>query len=404
MIKNLLNRFKNKSITIKILLIFSMATTALLFLVVNSNKDPKLIINSIPEDSNISISGEGQFYNETGKFEKRVAKGIYKIKIEKDEHITEEREVVLSKDTELTISLIKSSTLDIQKSYQSKKISPIFSKEGFSQGNIYGIDKRNGNLISFENGNEKVIYSGSVKDYDIGTNKAVILDSDRLSEVVVVDLNTLKQSKINLEKYSPIISVSISIDESTVFFLAEFSITDKISSLNQMSINGSSISNITETKSQSIKYLKNQNILLFEENHDEDKNTVNIYNIGNKTILKTIKTSTYSISPETTKILLQRSNAVEILDLDSLKSNIGNIQTGSRSAWKDDSTVINFRNTGGNVLFTVVYTNPFKIVSQQTLLENTSLLNVFGFIGEDLYLQDYNENIFSLDFSSAIVK
>lgn len=388
----------------KIIVIFSLIIVIVLLVFVKLTQNPLLTIKVTPSDSNIQIIGEGYEINTKNTFKDRIKKGSYKVRTDKDQHITDEREIFVDKDMKIEVSLIRSLTSDLQKTYQTKNIPPIFSKDGFQQKNIYGIDKRSGKLINFEDGVEKVVYNGQVKDFNIGTNKAVVLDKDNLNEIIIINLNTLAQSRIPLDKYAPVISVSISKDESEVYFLADFTILNKKSNLYRLPLKEPTPTKVIETTAQSVRYLKDQKILLFEENHDEDENRVFIYSLDSNTILKTMLSSNYQISPNTTKILIQRSNSIEILDVDSLKSNISNIQAGSRSIWKDESLAVNFRNSNGNILFSMIQASPFGVTPQKVLLENISLLNVFGFIDNELYIQDYEENIFSIDFSKVILE
>lgn len=362
----------------------------------------KLNITATPNDSLITISNDYNTYSSTGIFIKNLRADLYDLKIEKKGYITEQRQVKLDRDTKISMSLFQSLITEVEKSYIPTKISPVVSNSGFENGIIYGINRKNGNLVRFENKKETVVYGGDVKDYDVKADTAVILDNSRLGEIIVLNLNNLSIKRISQDSLSPIISVSLSDDTQNIYFLAGFDISNKSSSLNSISISGNNLRKINETDAQSVKVLNNKTLLLLEETHNQDKNIVLFYDLEKNSVIFSKATNSYKISPDKNHIFFHKLTTVDILNTLDFKSKSKNIETSSRSVWKDNNTMVIFRNNENNIYYSKLTINPFETTPFQILLEGSSLLNVFGFMENRLYLQDYKENIFSVETPTGL--
>jgi hypothetical protein len=357
----------------------------------------KLNIIVTPNDSTITISNDYNTYSSIGIFSKNLRSDLYNLKIEKKGYITEQRQVKLDQDTKISMSLFQSLITEVEKSYTPTKISPIVSGSGFENGIIYGINRKNGDLVRFEDKKETVVYSGDVKDYDVKNDTAVILDNSRLGEIVVLNLNSLSIKRIFQSSLSPIVSVALSGDAKMIYFLAEFDISNKSSSLNSFSISDDSLKKISETTAQSVKVLSDNLLLLLEENHGQDKNVVLFYDLEKKSVVFSKTTNSYKISPDKNHIFFHKSTTIDITNTLDFKSKLKNVEASSRSVWKDNNTIVIFRNNENNIYYSKLTIEPFEITPFQILLEGSSLLNVFGFMEDRLYLQDYKENIFSVE-------
>lgn len=375
------------------IIVFILLITAVMYL---TRTTFSLNIMVTPNDSLITVSNGSEIYTSKGNFNKKLKKEIYKLKIEKEGYITEEREIKLDKNTKVVLTLFKSYISELEKSYTPIKISPMFSTSGFKNGKIYGVNRKNGNLIMFEDNKETVVYNGEIEDYEIKGNTAVILDSFNLGEIIVLNLNNLSLKRISQKLLAPIISVSLSDDEKNIYYLSEFGIDNKVSNLNSISVDGSNYKKINETESQSVEFLKSNTLILFEETHDIDKNVINFYDLDKNLVTLSKLTSSYKISPDKNYILLHKSKNVEIIDTFEFKSRSKNIEQSSRSVWKDNDTAVLFRNNTGNSYYSILKTDTFETTPFQILLENSSILNVFGFVENKLFAQDYKEKIFSI--------
>lgn len=384
-----------KKYTIIIVFVFIISSVVVIWSFTRTSF--KLNITATPNDSLITISNDYTTYSSTGIFIKNLRADLYDLKIEKKGFITEQRQIKLDRDTKISMSLFQSLITEVEKSYIPTKISPVVSNSGFENGIIYGINRKNGNLVRFEDKKETVVYGGDVKDYDVKADTAVILDNSRLGEIIVLNLNNLSIKKISQYSLSPIISVSLSDDTQNIYFLAGFDISNKSSSLNSISIDGNNLRKIDETDAQSVKVLNNKTLLLLEETHNQDKNIVLFYDLEKNSIIFSKATNSYKISPDKNHIFFHKSTTVDILNTLDFKSKSKNIETSSRSAWKDNNTMVIFRNNENNIYYSKLTINPFEKTPFQILLEGSSLLYVFGFMEDRLYLQDYNENIFSVE-------
>ncbi len=273
-------------------------------------------------------------------------------------------------------------------------LDPIFLASGFDQGNIFGINENDGSLIRFKDGVQTTIYSGKVHDYYVKENTAIVLDDSDLSKIIVINLETKLRREINLKTISPIISVTLSDDLQTIYFLSEFSINTKLPKLNSVPINGGQPVEIIETKAQNVRYLKNDILLLFVENHDHDKNDLIFFDVNkNQTILsKTI--NSYLVSPDRNNVSLQTSNKVEIVSTSNFSLRSKSIETSSRSAWKDNNTLVIFRNDDKGLNYSVLTLNPFAITPFRLLVERIVMQTAYGFINDILYWQGYNGSIY----------
>lgn len=392
--------FKIKSITnfkdFKIIVLLLAAAISAVFIYTKINEKPVLQIDVNQDDFIITITSENKNYTSKSNFKSKVDKGLYTIKVEKNDYITEQRQLNILENTKIEINLFKSSLSDLQKSYQLEPIKQISMTESVDSNNSYGINRENGNLIKIEDGKEKIVYSGKTKDYAIGKDILIVLDQEDLNQIAVVDSNTLETRRINKKELYPITSIALSGDEKFIYFLAEFNIRNKISNLYATEIDGSNTIKITETTAQSVKYLKNSIVVLFEENHDLNKNRVILFDTDKKEEVLYKYTNKFSISPNKAYISLHKTNNIELLNTDSYKSNSNKILESSRSIWRDNNTLYIFRNNEENVYLSKVTANPFNVEDFILLLEGISLQNIIGFMGDKIYLQDYENKIFSI--------
>lgn len=392
--------FKIKSITnlrnFKIIVLLLATAISTVFIYTKINENPVLEINVNQEDFLITITGENKNYTSESDFKSKVDKGLYTIKVEKDDYITEQRQLNILENTKIEINLFKSSLSDLQKSYQLEPIRQVSTTESVDNNNSYGINRENGNLIKIEDGKEKIVYSGKTKDYAIGKNILIVLDQEDQNQIIVIDSSTLKTRRISKKELYPITSIALSDDEKFIYFLAEFNIRNKISNLYTTEIDGSNTIKITGTTAQSVKYLKNSIVVLFEENHDLNKNRIILFDTNKKEEILYKYTNKFSISPNKIYISLHKTNNIELLNTDNYKSNSSKILDSSRSTWRDSNTLYIFRNNEENVYLSKVTANPFKVEDFSLLLEGISLQNIIGFMGDKIYLQDYENKIFSI--------
>lgn len=275
------------------------------------------------------------------------------------------------------------------------QISPLAKTVVSDNGEVYGINRKNGNLTRFKTDKEEIIYRGKVSDYDIKGEVALVLDDSNLAEIVVLNLKTNSQNKLSFLSLSPIISISLSEDEKTIYFLAEFNITQKISSINTVTIDGLNHKKNGETSAQSLKYLKNDTLLLFEDTHAQDKSILYFYNVSQNKILFSKFANTFLISPDGKNIALKTTNGIEIVNTIDFQS--GSIKTlsSNRYVWKNNNNVVLFRNSDQGVSFAPLNINPLRLLPFKVFAQNTSMLAAFGFIEDKLYWQNYNEDIIS---------
>lgn len=368
-----------------------------LFIYTKTNSNPTLQIEVDAEDFLLTVKSENNTYTSRSNFKGKVKKDLYTISVEKEGYIPEQRQMNIQSNTKVEIKLFKSSLSEIQKSYKQENVKQISMTEAIKNRDVYGIDRKNGNLIKIKDDGEEIIYTGKVKTYSIGENLIVLVDELNLNEIIKIDINTNKISRLEEKDLYPITSVAISDDDQTIFFLAGFKISDKMSSLYSMRSNGNTITKIIETSAQSINYLKKDIILLYEENHDLNKNRVILFNFNtNKEVLSKY-TNKYNISPSGNNILLHKTNNIEILDTSNYRGRSQKISESSRSIWKDDNTLFIFRNAENNIYYTKVTVEPFSVGNFSLLFEKMSLQNIFGFLNNRIYLQDYENKIFSIE-------
>lgn len=277
------------------------------------------------------------------------------------------------------------------------KISPLGKVSGFEYGAVYGVSKRNGNLVRFEENKETTVYTGKVNDYYIRGNIALILDDSNLSEIVVLNLDTEERSELSFSAISPVISVTLSDDLQTIYFLAGFDISKKISSINSVSINGEGHTKLGETSAQNLRFLRNNTILLFQSVHEQNASVVGFFDTNNRQETFSQITNTFQVSPDKRNVLLQKTNRVSIVNTETLQIKSKFTQQSSRSVWKDTNTVILLRNTDQGVAYSTLNITPFELSPFQLLVPDLSILTAFGFVGKNLIWEDYKENIFTTE-------
>lgn len=385
----------NKKVLITIILILFFLFVYFYF----KNKDNfDLKINVNVSGSQISISDEkNTVLNSDEVFDKKLKRGLYKVVIKKDGYIPEIREVNLNKDTNLQITMLRSLVNNTELSVKPVSFGSLLSKSGFDEGVIYGINRENGFLVKFDGQKQTTIYNKPIEDYDIKGNTAVILERGNLSGIIVLDLTTLTQRTLNMKNVEPVTSVSLTEDSSSVFFLSGFSINGKISDINSVTLNGNELKTYSETSAQRLEVVNNDLILLYQENHAQDKNSINLYQLSTNKIVLKKTVNTYKLSPNKDYIFIQRLNNVEKVNIKDFKNSTLSIKSGSRFVWKNNNTIILLKNNEGNVQYSILTTNPLNATSFQTLIEGSAVLSAFGLVENKLYLQDYNNKMFSLN-------
>ena len=212
---------------------------------------------------------------------------------------------------------------------------------------------------------------------------------------MVLNLKTSSQNKLSFVSLSPIISISLSEDAKTIYFLAEFNIAEKISSINTTTIDGLNHKKIGETPAQSLRSLKNNILLLFEDTHAQDKSMLYFYDIGQGKVLFSKFSNTFLISPDEKHIALKTTNSIEIVNTIDFQSNSVKTLPSNRYVWKDNNHIVLFRNSEQSVSFAPLSIGPLRLLPFKVFAQNTSMLTPFGFIEDKLYWQNYNEDIIS---------
>jgi hypothetical protein len=353
-----------------------------------------LEINVVPADSSISID---EIHKGVGNTKIKLKRGLYTVRAEKEGYIPESKQLVLDKNTTIEIRLtpVFEKVIDTGESPLTD-IPSLESPVINSADVILGINK-DGNLVQITNKSPITLYQGIVKSYENKDDTVLILDENNLDKILVMNIKDKSLKTINLPELSPIISATLSDDKQKIFFLAEFNIDRKTPVLYSLPVSGGKPEKLTETRALSVEYWTNDIVVLFEEAHDFDKNKIHLFDVRSKKNLLSLSTGFYSISPDKSKVFAHSKNYVRIINSGKLEIKETATPSFVESVWKDNNTLVLLENTNDGIDYALLNTTNMTISNFSTLIKGTFVQNIYGVIGESIFIRDYKDRVIALD-------
>lgn len=353
----------------------------------------ELTVEAAPSDATIKVN---DITVGTGRYQGNLKRGEYSILATKEGYNSEVRNITLDKSTLITLNLTASASANAN--VATLRSTPLENaKTVGNTGLLYSVDSVNGNLVKTDDNRSITLYNGQVRDYSISANNAVILDYRNNTEIIVLNTTTGSSRRINLSDYAPIISVAISDDSQTIYFLAKFDIEKKNPTLYSINSQGGNATNITDTRALKVEYWKDNTVILFENVHALDQGSVHVYDTQNKAEVFTGRANTYIISPNKDYLALQTSRNITIVNRQDYKTETTSLSFADFVAWKDGSNLTVLRNRNNSVEYATISLNPIRQSSFIKIMDGKQVRSLFGVNDGKITFQDITDSVFTLD-------
>lgn len=356
------------------------------FLAFRLTRKLTLSVSVSPEGSLITVD---EIYKQETKFEEKFNRGLHKVVVTKKGYQKEEREVLLDKDTSLTISLKPISEVqDLKPTTIREK--PIYAPLFTGKNRLLAIDGASGNLIKIENGKVEILYKGNLKDYSFIGNKVVMIDSNNSSSLSILDLNLKTTTSISLPEFSPLVSVSYSNNQDLLYLLSNYEIGTKESVLSSIHVPTETVKNIGTFLASEVEFINDNYLLLFTSIDALDSSKVELFDLRTQKEVISIIGNSYSLSPDKTKVVIQASNKLTVLNITTLNTRSFISSFSEFATWKDQNEISILKSLKEGIELNIIDSSTFEkrglgIVPNT---ESVQIREVYGISENILYLRD----------------
>lgn len=214
-----------------------------------------------------------------------------------------------------------------------------------TESGLFGIDNDTGGLKYVEGNSTKSLHNNEVFKYSIDYPLVTILELFGDNKIITINQDSGEKNTLLLEQYSPIISSTVSANGGKVYFLGSFDVTSEKSILYRSDLDGSNVEEIFETLVTDIESLPGNKLILFEDYDSPDASKLSIFEVNSKITSDLSTGDIYKTSPKRTKIAVQGSRNLDIVDSASNRvSGSISIRPADKIAWLSENQLFIFSN------------------------------------------------------------
>ncbi|OGM74273.1 hypothetical protein A2382_04390 [Candidatus Woesebacteria bacterium RIFOXYB1_FULL_38_16] len=371
----------------KIGLVITLIASAIIILVVSQTytffTTKRLTITPVPDTSLIKINDT---YETTGKFDKRLPKGVYQIIVSNEGYFTDTRSITLTNNLKIDISLkqipqgkeVSSPNINTHpflKDYQ-------ITSQAISENNIVGVSRTNGQLTTITNNTITSLYPGKIENFSYRHPYITFIETSKNNEIKILNIETKSINKLTTSdnEIIPIIFSTPSPDESIVYFLGSYSKISRKSTLFSTPFNEMRPTILFQTSANKVEFLTKDRLLLFTSREASDQSIVEVFDLNKKRVIFTEKANFYSISPDGNKIILENSLHNTIINLTNLQRNQIENTTLTYATWLNNETIITATNHNPGITFKLFNLKGYQI-SENIIISNLKDQTIQQIIG-----------------------
>ncbi|QQS39061.1 hypothetical protein IPM62_00370 [Candidatus Woesebacteria bacterium] len=264
-------------------------------------------------------------------------------------------------------------------------------------GQLIGINTNNGKLVRITNNETSILFEKVVEKYSQDGRYILVKEHNNASSLTLIDTSTNLTSIIQLTKYSPIVSATISEQEGKIYFIGNYNPNTEKSILYSLPINSNSPISLLETTASDVDCIVKNRLVLFEDYDSPNASKVSILDL--LTLENTVLSlgNTYSLTPDKAKIAIQSSSNLTIYDLNDMAI-MGNsqIRPGNKTIWINNSQIFILTNLP-NTTYAILDVSNMSL-SEQKPIENIGYIReISAYINGIMYMVDYNDNLYSVE-------
>ncbi len=234
-----------------------------------------------------------------------------------------------------------------------KTFVPFDSTQLINDNELLGFNKSS-QISIFNNNEEQIVYGSPVRLFSYNNDRLVVLEKDTNIMTTINFLTKQKIYTVDSSQYQPIISVSLSVDGKSLYFLGKYNSETHESNLYMSPTASFNPILIISTKTTKIEALSNSTLLAYRYTDQPNASYVEIIDASSKKTAKQYLVDFYSISPSKEKIAISLLSKITVFDISNnqLVSPISvPAQKPSFVLWKDDVTLIVISNNDNRAIF-----------------------------------------------------
>lgn len=246
----------------------------------------------------------------------------------------------------------KNETVQISE-VETKTLSPLEPAQLTENNKLIGINK-NSQISIFDNYNEQIVYINPVSLFSYRNGVLAVLDKDK-PILSIIDINTKQvTNNYNLSPYLPIVSISLSLDGKSLYFLGKYNSNTYESNIYVTPTVEFNPSFVVSTKTTKIDVLEKATLLASRYTDGPGSSYAEIIDVLSKRTTKRFSVDSYSISPTRKRIAISLLSRVTVFDIS--KGQLINpllipTQKPSFLLWEDESIFIVISNNENAAVF-----------------------------------------------------
>jgi hypothetical protein len=370
----------------KILILFAVFVVLILGIYFLAGNKYLLSISTYPQGSTISVNNK---YKSESTFSKKLSKGTYEIIVSKEGYVSQTIKVELTKDENVVFSLKPANAVDQVEVSRFKNVGAysIGDATKGEQDFLVAIDKRNGHLIKIDQGTISTIYAKPVYSFSFSYPLVALIEEADKSKIITIDLTNNKVSTLDASGSAPIVSVSLSKDVKSVYFLGNYDLRTRYSKLYKASLSKFVPEEIFTTQANIVNYLSESFILLLEEADGLDLSKAFILSLEDYKVKHTAMCNYYKVSSSREKIAFVSSQNITLFEINSLKTTSKSFSNIESADWKNDITLLVVDKTNVEQKIYYLDTNALSLTEPftQTAVNNMDILFIVALDNKTLH-------------------
>ena len=372
------------------------------FIYLNSKRtDFRLSIIAQPKGSVIKINGA-----EEGKdtFSKTLPKGLYQITTEKEDYISDEREINLNADTKLEINLIKKLGLSAPPDkfrFKSTQSVSVYSPKIINDTTIVGYDKELRMVFSADEDSFTKIYTGDLIFYSFSDLYVVFADRKVKNKIFLYNIKENKTANISTSEIAPVIYASYSSEYDVVLLLGRYDSKTRVSSVYAAKTTGPGFQLLTTTTANVVEPLKDNLIVLFEKLDNDNSSIINILDLKTFNIVYSSIGNKYIISPSKKSMAIVSSDKITLIDLSNFSKRDIKFSKTDKIVWNDEISFLLINNKHPGVSYSYLETEYGEETKEVEIkeLESRTIKEIIGKSDGFLYLRDTEGAIWKISLN-----
>lgn len=375
---------------------FILAVASIFAIFIFASKKSTINIYVVPDDAIINVDGKDVGH---GHITLSVTNGKHQINVTRDGYNTYSESFPVSKDASQTIIL--TSVQSGQQPTGAVNITPYsaVSLQPISTDTLIAIDSNNSNLIKIAKNGITTLYAKPVYSFSFVNPYVTLIEAENRDKMAVINIETGTIMSIDAKAYAPIISVSISSDASSFYFLGNYDTGTRNASLYTSPLISFSPSKEGDFIADGISSLPGNEILLTSSADAADSSSFSIYDTSNKKYLFNASGDGALVSPSGKNIAIYSSSSLGIISVADLSEKSFSFSfTNQKIVWADANTLLVLTNEFPGIKFYKIdcLSNSQTSESELAKLSQVSARYLIGVIANTLFLQDSTGKVWSV--------